>query len=304
MPSPDSYSYAYFFGTTPPDGTTAYTNRYVSDTTMTDGADGASDDTTAIGDPLTWTGTVQNPVTLYGFNADGDPIVAVTGSLTTSYWVASNTSYASDGSVFVGPVTSGDYTYCFAAGTAIATPSGERPVETLTIGDPVLTEDGRSVPVKWLGRQSLRAGIGATGAQMVRIRAGALGGGLPHSDLMVTGDHGMILDGMVINASALINGTTIDWVPLADLPKRFTVYHVETEAHDAILANGAVAETFIDYRDRRAFDNFGEYLDLYGVERIIRELPLPRISAQRHLPAGIRARLGLGNRQTETRKSA
>ncbi|KHQ52305.1 Hint domain-containing protein [Mameliella alba] len=291
MPSPDSYSYAYFLGTTPPDGSTAYTNRYVTDTTMTDGADGASNDTTTVGDPLTWTGTAQNPVTLYGFNADGDPIIAITGTLSTSYWVASNRFYDADGSVLVGPVTSGDYTYCFAAGTEIATPSGSRPVESLTIGDLVLTADGRIVPVKWLGRQALRTGIAARRAQMVRIRAGALGDGIPHRDLTVTADHGMILDGLVVNASAMVNGDSIDFVPLSDLPQRFTVYHVETKAHDVILANGAPAETFIDLVGRRAFDNFGEYLDLYGFERIIPEMPRPRISARRHLPAALRERL-------------
>lgn len=49
----------------------------------------------------------------------------------------------------------------------------------------------------------------------------------------------MIVGDYVINASALINKTTIDWVSLSELPDTFTVYHIETEAHDVILANGA-----------------------------------------------------------------
>ena len=185
---------------------------------------------------------------------------------------------------------------CFLAGTRIATPEGERPVEGLAIGDPVCTADGRDVPVRWIGRQVLRATIGREGEHLrpVRIRAGALGHGLPRTDLMVTADHGMILDGLVINAGALVNGDTIDWVPLADLPASFTVYHVETEAHDVILANGAPAETFIDYVGRSAFDNHAEYLALYGCERIIPEMARPRISTARLLPEAIRARLGIG----------
>ena len=187
----------------------------------------------------------------------------------------------------------GTTTECFAEGTLIATPAGEVAVETLKIGAMVTTAEGCDVPVKWLGQQTRHKLFSGTHMQPVRIHAGALGDGLPHSDLTVTADHGMILDGHVINASALVNGTTIDWVPMAELPDTFTVYHVETQAHDVILANGAAAETFIDYADRRAFDNFDEYLDLYGCERLIPEMAQPRISAARHLPLDLRRRLGL-----------
>ena len=147
--------------------------------------------------------------------------------------------------------------------------------------------------VKWIGRQTVQKLLAGPRMQPVRIRAGALGGGLPHIDLTVTGDHGMVIDGLVINASALINGTTIDWVPMEELPDRVTYYHVETEDHDVILANGAPAETFVDIPGRRAFDNYREYLDLYGAERIIPEMDRPRISAQRVVPDHIKARLGI-----------
>ncbi|WP_323769905.1 Hint domain-containing protein [Antarctobacter sp.] len=182
---------------------------------------------------------------------------------------------------------------CFLAGTAITTPDGSCAVEDLQIGQPILTADGRVVPVRWTGRQIIHRTFSSSKAQPVRIRAGALGNGLPHSDLTVTADHGMILDGVVINASALVNGTTISFVPLAELEDRVTVYHVETEGHEIILANGAPSETFIDYRDRRAFDNHQDYVDLYGAERIIPEMARPRISSARHLPQTIRDRLNI-----------
>ncbi|SNS68623.1 Hint domain-containing protein [Antarctobacter heliothermus] len=196
----------------------------------------------------------------------------------------------------LGPVfTSGDTfnNACFAAGTQISTPSGDVAVETLKIGDRILTADGRDIAVKWLGHLSYKPMLCSAAHLPVRLRAGALGNDLPHSDLTVTADHGMVLDGLVINASALVNGSTIDWAPLVDLPDTFTVYHVETENHDVILANGAPSETFIDYRDRRAFDNFDEYLKLYGCERIIPEMLKPRISSQRHMPAPLRTRLNI-----------
>ncbi|MDF0596962.1 Hint domain-containing protein [Psychromarinibacter halotolerans] len=184
---------------------------------------------------------------------------------------------------------------CFCAGTAISVPGGAVAVETLAIGDEVLTADGRAVAVKWIGRQTLRGGIGGMGEgrRPVRIAAGALGGGLPLAELRVTADHGMVLDGCVVNAGALVGLPGIDLVPLADLPRAFTVYHVETDAHEVILANGAPTETFVDAAERVAFDNHAEYLELFGVERIVPEMRMPRIASARLLPAALRHRLGL-----------
>ena len=185
--------------------------------------------------------------------------------------------------------------FCFAAGTGIATPDGEVAVEHLQIGDLIVTAQGKTIPVKWIGRQTLAPMFAVPNFAAVRIRKGALGGGLPHADLTVSADHGMIVDGLVVNAAALVNGTSIDFVPLAELGPRFTWYHVETEAHDAILAHGAPAETFLDVAGRAAFDNHDEYLTLYGTKRIIPEMPLPRISSRRLLPETIKARLGIAD---------
>ena len=182
---------------------------------------------------------------------------------------------------------------CFAAGTLITTPQAETTVETLSIGDHVRTADGEIVSVKWIGRQTASKILAGMHMQPVRIRAGALTNTLPHSDLTVTADHGMILDDLIINASALVNGTTIDFVPLAELPDEITYYHIETQAHDVILANGAPVETFVDAVTRARFDNYQDYLDLYGAERLIPEMSRPRISAQRLLPETIKARLGI-----------
>lgn len=184
------------------------------------------------------------------------------------------------------------FTTCFAAGTLIATPEGERMVETLRIGDLIATADGRAVPVKWIGRQTVhKLFTPAERFSPVRVTAGALGNGLPHTDLVLTADHALILDGLAINAGALVNGTTIAYDPVKSLPERVTYYHIETENHDVILANGAAAETYVDYIGRRAFDNYAEYLELYGEERAITEMSLPRVSAARLVPPVIRDRL-------------
>ncbi|MAQ85223.1 MAG: hypothetical protein CMH12_18515 [Maritimibacter sp.] len=192
-------------------------------------------------------------------------------------------------------VTSDAFTasLCFAAGTLIATPSGESVVETLEIGDLVTTADGRTVPVKWVGHQTLhKVFTPADNFTPVRVSAGALGDGLPHTDLVLTTDHALIMDGLAITAGALVNGSTIAFEPIESLPDRVTYYHVETEDHDVILANGTAAETFLDVGTRRNFDNHAEYVALYGTERMVAEMPLPRVSSARLVPAALRARIG------------
>ena len=215
-----------------------------------------------------------------------------------------------------------NFAVCFLPGTLIATPSGDRRVEDLVPGDPVLVEDvssvqatwlgrigrglrrrlgyGRAVPVKWLGRQTVSTRFGPAERLMpVRFAAGSLGGGggqplLPHSDLTVTADHAMLVDGVLCEAGALVNEMTITRIPLSEFGESYTVYHVETEDHEIILANGAPAETFIDNISRRAFDNYAEFEKLHGDQPEMNELPHPRASNARHLPARIRKRLGIG----------
>ena len=116
---------------------------------------------------------------------------------------------------------------------------------------------------------------------------------MPHSDLTVTSDHAVLVDGVLCEAGALVNGTTITHVPLSEFGESYTVYHVETEAHEIIFANGAPAETFVDNVSRRAFDNFAEFEALHGNTSEMKELPYPRASNARHLPERIKRRLGI-----------
>ena len=233
-------------------------------------------------------------------HAEGYPIVAIKSSGTEpivsnggTYYMFSDTPY-SLGSTFL-TMNWGSYTYaCYAAGSLIATPNGERAVETLEIGDAVLSADGRAVAVKWIGLQTVMTRFHSAERLMpVRFAAGSLGDGLPHTDLTVTADHGMLIDGVICHAGALVNGTTISQVPLAEMGETYTVYHIETEAHEIILANGAPTETFIDNVSRRAFDNYAEFETLYGEVPEMQELPYPRAMSARQVPPRIRARLGI-----------
>lgn len=193
------------------------------------------------------------------------------------------------------PPTPGAANLCFCAGTRVATPCGDAAIETLCIGDMVHTADGRAVPVKWIGRQIVSTRFGPAERLLpVRVRAGALGNGLPMRDLTLTADHALLIDGLLVNAGALVNGTPIDYVSLSELGESYTVYHIETENHDVILAEGAPAETYIDYVGRQAFDNYAEYVSLYGEARPIAEMPYARISSARLLLPALKRWLAQG----------
>ncbi len=184
------------------------------------------------------------------------------------------------------------FTVCFAPGTAIATPDGDRAVENLTIGDLVRTTGGQDVAVKWIGRQTVSTRFNAAARlRLVRVLAGSLEGGLPSADLTITADHGLLIDGIICHAGALVNGSTVVDVPLRDCGETYTVYHIETEAHELVLANGMEAETFIDNVSRRAFDNFAEYRALYGETPGMPEMSYPRATSTRMVPERIRRML-------------
>ena len=114
----------------------------------------------------------------------------------------------------------------------------------------------------------------------------------------------MLVDGVLCEAGALVNGTTITRVPLSEFGESYTVYHVETEAHHIIFANGAPSETFVDNVSRRAFDNYAEFERLCGSPPEMEELPHPRASNARHLPARIKNRIGIGTATANSGKVA
>jgi hypothetical protein len=151
----------------------------------------------------------------------------------------------------------GTYTVCFAAGTRILTMVGEVPVEKLQAGDLVATLSGRGAPMKpvlWVGRRDI-ALVGhpqAAALAPIRIRAGALGPATPHRDLLVSPDHCLFLDGALVAARLLVDGGSIT---VEEGLASVSYFHVELEAHDVLLAEGAAAESWLDCGNRAWFGN-------------------------------------------------
>jgi hypothetical protein len=147
---------------------------------------------------------------------------------------------------------------CYVIGTRIATPAGEAAIETLRIGDLVRTRNGEARAIKWIGRRFLADPPPA--ARPIRIRRGALGAALPKRDLLVSPEHALFLDGVLIPARHLVNAASI---LRDDAPGPLHYFHIELASHDLILAEGTPAETFLDCNSRAGFDNAASFAGLY-----------------------------------------
>jgi hypothetical protein len=151
---------------------------------------------------------------------------------------------------------------CFSAGTRIATPTHEARVEELRIGDLVVTAAGAAKSIRWIGRRRLERALHPRPDTVapIRIQCGAFADNMPHSDLVVSPDHAIFVDGKLICARQLVNGTTIrqesGWVAV-------DYYHVELDQHAILLAEGLPAESYLDTGNRGFFGNSGAPLVLH-----------------------------------------
>jgi hypothetical protein len=142
---------------------------------------------------------------------------------------------------------------CFCAGTLLATPGGQVPVEQLAVGDSVLTAFGATRRIAWIGVGRVLAARGRRGpATPVIVRKGALAPNVPHRDLHVTKGHALWFDGLLIPVEFLVNHRSILW---DDRAQEVALYHVELDRHDVLLANGAPAESYRDDGNRWLFSN-------------------------------------------------
>jgi hypothetical protein len=155
---------------------------------------------------------------------------------------------------------------CFAEGTLILRADGKwLEIEKLGIGDLLFTEEGPR-PIKWLAKRKYTLQILSTFPQTipVRVKAGALGEGVPSSDLLVSRKHGLVIEGVEIGAETLCNGANITYCKAEEFPDGLTYYHIEFEEQEVLMANGCSNSSFVSTGNRSEFDNVEEYRSLYG----------------------------------------
>jgi hypothetical protein len=157
---------------------------------------------------------------------------------------------------------------CLLRGTIIQAVSGSRKVEDLAIGDLLPTMFGGPRPIQWIARYPFRKSDPSKpwvkDVRPVRVARSALAPDVPHTDLYLTGWHGLFVDGVLIPVGSLINGTTIKLDDARELSE-LEFFNIKLESHDVIYAEGAPVETLLEVDERAV--NFSEYLRKYGAPR-------------------------------------
>lgn len=155
---------------------------------------------------------------------------------------------------------------CFTKGTMISTPEGMRAVESLRVGDLVMTADHGAQAVRWINQRRVSGWALAAAAHLrpIRIAAGALGAGCPANDLLVSPQHRMLVrskiaqrmfeaDEVLVAAKHLVGMPGIEVVD--GLPE-VTYLHFICDNHEVVFANGAPAESL--YAGPVALKSLGE----------------------------------------------
>jgi hypothetical protein len=166
------------------------------------------------------------------------------------------------------PSPPGDH-HCFLKGTKISTPSRERLVQDLRIGDEVLTLSGPKT-IKWIGYRKFEKGEGAAwqnSVMPIRVARSAIDNETPHRDLYLSHSHSIYLNNVLIPVGYLVNDTSIAPRMPSDM-SAIEYYHVELETHEVIFAEGASVESYFDNgTGRESYSNFVQYERLYGTAR-------------------------------------
>ena len=173
---------------------------------------------------------------------------------------------------------------CFCQGTALRAPDGSVMVEEVRPGALLVTADHGPQVVKWVGARlwtpaELRR---RPNLAPIRIRRGALGGGLPARDLYLSPQHRVLVDGLIalrmfgvrevlVAARHLCGLAGVDAV----VPARPVVYyHVMFAHHEIVVAEGVRAESlYLGPQSLKAIPDKGieEIAVLLGLDR--RDLP-------------------------------
>src|SRR6266478_2858677 len=160
-------------------------------------------------------------------------------------------------------------TRCLLKGTKLSTPSGDRPVQELRIGDEVQTLAGRKT-IKWIGYNKFTKEEGRAwqdSIMPIRVMRFAIDDHTPHSDLYLSPLHCIFFNEALIPVKHLINGTSVAHGAPSDM-SAIEYYHIDLDTHEVLYAEGALVESFFDgYSEREYFSNFVEYERLYGAER-------------------------------------
>ncbi|MEP4768939.1 MAG: Hint domain-containing protein [Roseibium sp.] len=181
------------------------------------------------------------------------------GDIVTDTFTVQVTGLEIDGSLNIAPynltqvITITLEGVCFTAGTLIQAESGSRVIETLNVGDKVMTVDRGLQPIRWVESSALSPDRLRDNPTMrpVRIKAGSLGAGRPERDLLVSQQHRILDSGPKVELlfgapDALVAAKHLcSWPGIAidtsDDPVEY--FHILLDNHEILTAEGALAES-------------------------------------------------------------
>lgn len=151
---------------------------------------------------------------------------------------------------------------CFTPGTLIVTARGLRPVDSLVVGDKVVTADNGLQPVLWVGRRRLgHAEIERRDElRPILVRRDALGPDCPNRDMLVSPKHRFLVPWL--SASGVEEERLIAAERLTDHNRigpahvlGVTYLHLLFERHQVILADHVWTESFLP--DKSTWERMG-----------------------------------------------
>lgn len=218
-------------------------------------------------------GTITSSI--YGFAPSDRIHLQFLSGITVNY-VPYNTNLGrldvmQNGSTIMAPLMNGDFTglqfmavtsgpmtldteiflACYARGTRISTPDGPRRIESLAVGDKVTAHFAGDAEIIAVGhrRVDCRRHKRPRDVRPVRIRRGAFAENMPRYDLLLSPDHAVYVDELMIPVKHLINNVSI----VSEQAAVVDYYHIKLKQHDVLLANGMPAESFLDTGNGMAF---------------------------------------------------
>lgn len=205
--------------------------------------------------------------TVYYSPADLSPAATATGTIDGTHGdsLYTGSTYYQDAGLTYNSSTGTVTVTCFLTGSLIRTQTGDVPVESVQVGDSLLTVTHGAEeyqPVVWGGYQTVTVRPGLPDDEAgypVRIRAGAVSDGVPSEDLLITPEHCLYLDGQFVPVRMLVNGSSIFYDRSLT---HYTCYHVETARHAVIMANGLKTESYLDTGNRGSFAQAGRVATL------------------------------------------
>ncbi|GAB6853398.1 Hint domain-containing protein [Asaia astilbis] len=152
---------------------------------------------------------------------------------------------------------------CFLAGTKISVCGEFQDIDDLVVGgqiDVFVKGQTSQQTISWIGKSVRKSSPHLPDDQAgypVRVLKDAISDGVPFKDMLITAEHCLFFDGKFVPARMLVNGRSIFFDKTIT---SYDYYHIETENHSVIMADGMLTESYLDTGNRHSFSQSGNVI--------------------------------------------